>query len=89
MNMVLIENTAGSSQVITIIEEFAGHSVSRDLNPGEHTRIPVGPVQVDRGARDLSRRLVDPGSRAQRHDPGLDRHLGRLIQFSGLSRREK
>ncbi len=42
MNMVLIENTAGSSQVITIIEEFAGHSVSRDLNPGEHTRIPVG-----------------------------------------------
>jgi hypothetical protein len=42
MNMVLIENTAGSSQVITIIEEFAGHSVSRDLNPGENTRIPVG-----------------------------------------------
>jgi hypothetical protein len=42
MNMVLIENTAGSSQVITIIEEFAGHSVSHDLNPGEHTRIPVG-----------------------------------------------
>jgi len=42
MNMVLIENAAGSSQVITIIEEFAGHSVSRDLNPGENTRIPVG-----------------------------------------------
>jgi hypothetical protein len=36
MNMVLIENTAGSSQVITIIEEFAGHSVSRELNPGDH-----------------------------------------------------
>ena len=42
MNMVFIENTAGSSQVITIIEEFAGHSVSRDLNPGENTHIPVG-----------------------------------------------
>ena len=40
--MVLIENAAGSSQVITIIEEFAGHSVSRDLNPGEKTSIPVG-----------------------------------------------
>ncbi|WP_425999676.1 hypothetical protein [Caulobacter sp. DWR1-3-2b1] len=42
MNMVLIENTVGSSQVITIIEEFAGHSVSRDLNPGDAARIPVG-----------------------------------------------
>lgn len=42
MNMVFIENTAGSSQVITIIEEFAGHSISRDLNPGENTHIPVG-----------------------------------------------
>jgi hypothetical protein len=41
MNMVLIENAAGSSQVITIIEEFAGHSVSRDLNPGDHASIPV------------------------------------------------
>ena len=41
MNMVLIENIAGSSQVITIIEEFAGHSVSRDLNPGDHASIPV------------------------------------------------
>jgi hypothetical protein len=41
MNMVLIENVAGSSQVITIIEEFAGHSVSRDLNPGDHASIPV------------------------------------------------
>jgi hypothetical protein len=28
MNMVLIENAAG-------------HSVSRDLNPGDHARIPV------------------------------------------------
>ena len=42
MNMVFTENTAGSSQVITIIEEFAGHSVSRDLNPGDNARIPVG-----------------------------------------------
>ena len=42
MNMVFIENTAGSSQVITIIEEFAGHSVSRDLNPGDNASIAVG-----------------------------------------------
>lgn len=40
--MILIENAAGSSQVITIIEEFAGHSTSRDLQPGDHARIPVG-----------------------------------------------
>lgn len=40
--MILIENAAGSSQVITIIEEFAGHSISRDLQPGDAARIPVG-----------------------------------------------
>jgi hypothetical protein len=41
MTIVLIENIAGSGQLITVQEDFGHHLVEHRLRPGDNVRIAV------------------------------------------------
>jgi hypothetical protein len=38
---IYVENVLGSGQVVKLVERFADHSVSRNLQPGENARLIV------------------------------------------------
>jgi hypothetical protein len=39
--LIYVENVLGSGQVVKLSEDFGDYSVSRELKPGEHTRLVV------------------------------------------------
>ena len=45
MTTIFIENSHGSGQVVKIVEDFGDYAVNRDLKPGEHARVAVGPYK--------------------------------------------
>ena len=45
MTTIFIENVLGSGQVVKIVEDFGDYAVNRDLKPGEHARVAVGPYK--------------------------------------------
>ena len=79
--LIFIENVLGSGQVVRLTEDFGEYAVSRDLRPGEHTRLVVSPfkavsveeIPVARSA------ALRPANEAQRPDNGpigLQRRYG-------------
>lgn len=44
--LIFIENVLGSGHVVKLTEDFDSYSVSRDLRPGEHTRVIVSPFKT-------------------------------------------
>jgi hypothetical protein len=43
--LIFIENVLGSGQLVKLKEDFGDYSVSRDLRPGENTRVIVSPFK--------------------------------------------
>jgi hypothetical protein len=66
--LIYIENMLGSGQLVKLSEDFGDYSVSRELKPGEHTRMVISPfkslsieeVPVTAGGRDVAAKRVSP-----------------------------
>jgi hypothetical protein len=43
--LIFIENVLGSGQLVKLKEDFGDYTVSRDLRPGENTRLIVSPFK--------------------------------------------
>lgn len=41
MTVIFVENAPESGNVVKIIEVFGGHTIRRDLRPGENARVSV------------------------------------------------
>jgi len=44
--LIFIENVLGSGHLVKLTEDFGDYSVTRDLRPGEHTRLVISPFKT-------------------------------------------
>ena len=44
--LIFVENVLGSGQMVKLTEDFGDHSITRELQPGEHARLVVSPFKT-------------------------------------------